>query len=664
MSRLWFILILLVSISPKLFSQDNQYTDSLRNQLKLSANPHDSADLFNKLSEYYIGKSDSKNGIIYADEALNISKRINDKSLIVSSLLNLGSSNNLFLNSTGAALLYFDDALKLAVEIEDSVKIAQCYVGLSFAHYDITKDYSLALTYAQKAIDFAEMLNLNRMKADSYMSLALIYDKMGESERGRDYLLRTLKLNQLLNDLNWIAYIYNKLGESYLNDGRLESAENAYTNSLFNYRKLGANAPDYSIPWTVGGISHVEMQKAAISLERGDTIKAKALYSKADSLVRLRISIEDSLDLPHSASALDQAKIYLRLSEIDTRTQRPAYRKFALNALRLSISEAREYKEIDVELLAYEPLYKLYQSEQKYDSAFFALLNFKQLNDSLNKQEFVNQLIRADVTSQYKMREQEKSKELLLKESRQKTILLIISLSLAFALLILFLILRQNKRIAKQKRKSDDLLLNILPGQTAEELKQFGRTATKKYENVSIVFTDFVGFTSIAESLSPEELVHEINKCFCEFDYIVTSFGLEKIKTIGDSYMFAGGIPKENDRHAKDCVRASMEIIKAIEAYNNLRKNEGKPQFHIRIGINSGPVVAGVVGVKKFQYDIWGDSVNTASRMESSGEAGKINISSATYKQICNDPEFQFVSRGKLVAKGKGEIEMYFVSMQ
>ena len=207
--------------------------------------------------------------------------------------------------------------------------------------------------------------------------------------------------------------------------------------------------------------------------------------------------------------------------------------------------------------------------------------------------------------------------------------------------------------------RSESLLLNILPKQTAEELKANGKTVARQFESVTVMFTDFKNFTKISEELSPAELVSEIDECFKTFDNIISRHNIEKIKTIGDSYMCAGGLPVINTTHAFDVVSAALEIQQFISNRAVQKKAEGKQPFEIRIGIHTGPVVAGVVGTKKFAYDIWGDTVNIASRMESSGEAGKINISGATYELVKH--KFHFLSRGKIEAKNKGMIEMYFV---
>lgn len=206
---------------------------------------------------------------------------------------------------------------------------------------------------------------------------------------------------------------------------------------------------------------------------------------------------------------------------------------------------------------------------------------------------------------------------------------------------------------AEEKRqKSDELLLNILPAEVAQELKMKGESEAKQYDHVSIMFVDFVNFTGISEELSPKDLVRTIHQNFTVFDRIIEKYGIEKIKTIGDAYLAVAGLPAQNPRHAHEILQAAQEIREYMESVDG--------GFQIRVGINSGTVVAGIVGVKKFAYDIWGDAVNIAARLEQECEAGKINIGQSTYELVKG--EFQCHYRGKIPAKNKGEIDMYYVN--
>jgi adenylate cyclase len=221
----------------------------------------------------------------------------------------------------------------------------------------------------------------------------------------------------------------------------------------------------------------------------------------------------------------------------------------------------------------------------------------------------------------------------------------------------------KNKIITEEKKRSDELLLNILPLETANELKEHGKAIARNYKMVSVLFTDFKDFTLVSEKLSPIELVGEIDFCYCAFDDIIEKYGIEKIKTIGDAYLCADGIAHKmvgsSNHSPANLINAAIEIVEFMNKMNEQRKLEGKPFFKIRAGIHSGPLVAGVVGRKKFAFDIWGDTVNTAARMEQSGEPGKINVSETTFKMTQND--FVFEHRGKIEAKNKGNLDMYFV---
>lgn len=219
----------------------------------------------------------------------------------------------------------------------------------------------------------------------------------------------------------------------------------------------------------------------------------------------------------------------------------------------------------------------------------------------------------------------------------------------------------KNDILNVELQRSEELLLNILPYETAQELKTKGKAEARFYPDITVMFTDFKGFTQIAEKLSPEQLVEEIDEIFTAFDLIMDKHGIEKIKTIGDAYMAASGLPALKDSHALDMVNAAVDIIKYMESQKQIRSAAGRPIFDIRVGIHTGPVVSGIVGHKKFAYDIWGDAVNLASRMESSGEAGQINISQATYERI--NSAYSCTFRGEIEAKNKGKVGMYFVNL-
>lgn len=213
----------------------------------------------------------------------------------------------------------------------------------------------------------------------------------------------------------------------------------------------------------------------------------------------------------------------------------------------------------------------------------------------------------------------------------------------------------KNRLLDIEKKRSDDLLANILPEEVIIELKEKGHSKARSFGSVTVLFTDFVNFTQISESMTPEELVNEIDLCFTGFDEIIVRNGLEKIKTIGDAYLAVCGLPNPDPDHARKVMLSALDILEFMKE----RKKAGGRITDIRIGIHSGPVVAGIVGEKKYAYDIWGDTVNTAARMENNSTIGKINVSGSTFSLIKDT--FACAHRGKIDVKGKGQIDMYFV---
>jgi class 3 adenylate cyclase len=221
------------------------------------------------------------------------------------------------------------------------------------------------------------------------------------------------------------------------------------------------------------------------------------------------------------------------------------------------------------------------------------------------------------------------------------------------------LVAERTEALNRQKLEIEQLVRNILPSEVATELQTNGSAKPKSYEKVSVLFTDFMGFSTLAEKMSAEEVIEELSTCFIGFDFIIEKHQLEKIKTIGDSYMCAGGIHEANVDHPFQIVKAGLEIRDFMKDRNKRRVARGLVPLEVRIGVHVGPIVAGVLGTHKYAYDIWGSTVNIASRMESNGAPGKVNISAATYELI--KEKFVCRYRGKVNAKNVGEIDMYFV---
>ena len=262
-----------------------------------------------------------------------------------------------------------------------------------------------------------------------------------------------------------------------------------------------------------------------------------------------------------------------------------------------------------------------------------------------------------------------KDSELQLKSSRQKfyLVLLLLGLLVVGFLSWLFISARKmnsqlalkNSQIEEEKGRSDELLLNILPKFIAQELKENSKVKTRVISQCSVVFTDFINFSNISKMLTPEDLIGALDECFRAFDNIIVKYNIEKIKTIGDSYMCAGGVPVTNSTHAIDAVHAAKDMIAFLDEWNAKREMENKIKFEARIGIHSGPIITGVVGIKKFAYDIWGDTVNVAARIEEQSSASRINVSESTY-QLIKD-HYQCIKRGSIKVKNMPPLEMYYV---
>ncbi len=349
--------------------------------------------------------------------------------------------------------------------------------------------------------------------------------------------------------------------------------------------------------------------------------------------------------------------------------------KEAAELLDIALFSKDRYSEPDIFGYLYESAAPIYEKAGMPDRAVICYREGKKLNDSLQLENEKTQKEADSVNTALQIEavavEAKLEKQKIEWQSRSKMYSLLGCILIV--LMIAFFIYRNSKQkqkanvlleernriITQERNRSDELLLNILPEDVATELKEKGTAEARLIDEVTVLFTDFKDFTQISEKMSAKVLVGEINECFSAFDSITQKHGVEKIKTIGDSYMAAGGLPTANKTHPEDVVKAALEIQQFMVAHKTKKEAAGEPVFEIRIGVHTGPVVAGIVGIKKFQYDIWGDTVNTASRMESSANVGQVNISETTY-QLVKD-KFSCTYRGEIEAKGKGRLKMYYV---
>jgi adenylate cyclase len=537
--------------------------------------------------------------------------------------------------------------------------------------------------------------------ADLFNFKGICFRRMGLSNRALHFFKRSLKKNEEIKNLNAQGDLLLNIGVLYADMGRVtESVE--YTNeALVLFKKVDDQV----------GVLYAYANAGEDYLVLEDYDKAYKAYKAALDLNRIL-----DFDYLYPDIYTGMSKCYFKTNEVAKgmeygrlsvesaeQTANPFVVSFVLNQWGNSLIEIKEYKKAieackksltiadkdELDLNAKDACYCLYSANKAAnasDKALFYLdrylvllqkLDMEEVNKNFEMFEMEKDLLQDSLNYEGKVLniKLDHAQETAQKD-KQRSWLIFSALAILILAGGLFGRLRHIKKskaiIEHEKERSESLLLNILPYEIAEELKEKGHTDAQLIDHVTVLFTDFKGFTAMSEQLSPKELVNDLNVCFSEFDRIIGEHNIEKIKTIGDAYMAAGGLPTPNQTHALDVVQAAFKMRDFVEAGKAKKIEAGLPYFEIRIGVHTGPVVAGIVGVKKFQYDIWGDTVNTASRMESSGEVGKVNISQATYELLMKDTDasaplsvhntFTFESRGKIEAKGKGEMEMYFVS--
>jgi class 3 adenylate cyclase len=556
--------------------------------------------------------------------------------------------------------------------------------------YNNLSDYPEALKQHQKSLIIQKEIENSLGIASSLNNIAMIYRSQGDYMSALNYYQRSLKIYNESDYRIGIAKIENNIGNVYTELGDYNNALAYYKRSLNIYDEIdvkdGIVNTLNNIGLSYSGQDNDKMatayfrQSIELAQEIGDEIgHARALGNIGDSYLKQN-DYPNALEAYQNCLSLfektgNKYGLALILANIGS-TYNLQNRSFeAITNCQKSKEIAEEIESINVQKMACECLYASYKDLDKGNKALFYHEQMLILNDSLKKEEAAKELQRMEFSKQVladSLVQVEKDLKVELmhqaevrKKDKNKNIAIgagIFFLIIAGGFYGRWRYVKKSKAIIeKEKDRSENLLLNILPAEIAEELKAKGSADARDFDMVSILFTDFKGFTELSERLTAQELIEEINVCFKAFDKICEAYGIEKIKTIGDSYMAAGGLPVPSDESVINTVLAALEMQEFVSKRKEDLDAKNKPSFEMRVGVHTGPVVAGIVGVKKFQYDIWGDTVNTASRMESSGEVGRVNISEATYDLIKNDSQFNFESRGKIKAKGKREMSMYFV---
>ena len=546
--------------------------------------------------------------------------------------------------------------------------------------------------YNEQMNELAKKLLTNKnpaiqKKAKMYIAvynnnLGYEYLEKGDYKTALTYYGESEKVQREIGDKKELGIVLSNIGTVYMRNDEIGSALENFNKSIKLFEEVPDNQDLISILSTVGHlyydqkkydsallyydkglkvvIDNIIANEATSVLYKGlgQVMEKKGEYEHAIQFFDqgLQVAKEGGYKIGASHNLIGLAQVYFDkgdyIKALDLATQ----------GLKLS-EEAKKAENVQH---ASEILAKIYKQKGAFKDALSMYELAVSTRDSLKGEENKNLTVHFKYQSEFE-KKQDSTKAVqakidAVKETElrnQKMIRNFIFGGLVIVVFFLIFVFRQRNKIAQEKHRSELLLLNILPEDVAEELKNTGSAKVKSFEMVTVLFTDFKGFTQISEKLTAEELVSEIDYCFSGFDNIIKKYGIEKIKTIGDAYMCAGGVPKANTTNPEDVVRAAIEIRDFILKHKQEREAKGDLAFEVRIGVNTGPVVAGIVGVTKFAYDIWGDAVNLASWMESSGEPAKVNISENTYAFIKD--KFDFTFRGKVYAKGKGDIEMYFV---
>jgi adenylate cyclase len=564
------------------------------------------AAILNNIAAIYKDQGKIEEALSYNWQSLKIKREINDQVGIAASYNNIGFIYQ-HQGNVKEALEYYFRGLRLQENLKDLDGVATSWHNIGVV-YEEQGHYKEALKNLQKSLSLRELLKDKYGEAYSLNGIGNLLEKQGKLGQALEHYQQALQLRQELKDQQGVAYSHRNIGVIYERQHQPELALRYFQQSLQGFREVGDKR----------GIATVLNKISRIYEGQGKT-------EQAGTLARESLSLANKLGYP--AEIRDAAEVLSGIYREQGQWQNALQMKDLFVQMRDSVQNIANRK------------VSLQQQFQYEFDKKEAVLKAEQARKDALAQEVIT------------LHQLERNASII------GGILLLVFLGLLYHR---FRYVSRTKQIIQRERdRSDQLLLNILPAETAEELKQFGEAQAHQYEVVTVLFADIKNFTKLAESLSPREVVSTLHEYFQGFDQIVGAYGLEKIKTIGDAYLCAGGLSDTAPVHPVQVVRAAMEMQKMAQRLMVQRSREGLPFFELRMGIHTGPVVAGVVGIKKFAYDIWGDTVNTAARMEQSGVPGRINISGATYELV---KEFFVCSfRGRIEAKNKGELEMYFV---
>ena len=588
-------------------------------------------------------------------KTLALRQAINDQTGIAALHSNLGNVYEL-LGQFEEALQAHRESLLLAEQLRDTVRIARSHFNLGGVFEEMGA-YPEAYEQVNTARFFFEARNDTANIARAYTLLGHIRFELEMYREARLWYGQALLLREHLGDPEQVADALSDLGNVLDEMGSPDSSRLAVTlyRRALDIRRQLSDEPGL----------------AALYNNLGDAFKHLGQYATALGYLRQALELRTKQD--------DQPglmEVYNTLGDV---TYRQGKYEDALRHTERYYTIARQIGDGKFVQKSYKDFAKIYADLGDYTKAYAFRVKYDELRYERLNEARAQDFERKDVLFSEQKRAAEivrqqhelEIRDVDLARARTRTYALVGG---ALALLLLALLLfnsnrlraRTNRELAskndtieQERARADRLLKNILPEKTAMELILHNTVQPVRYESVTVLFSDFVGFTTIAERVAPEDLIAELDTCFRLFDSIMDKYGLEKIKTIGDSYMCAGGLPTPTETHAADIVQAAIDMQNGLRHLMSHRPHPTMPVFEMRIGIHTGPVVAGVVGSHKFAYDIWGDTVNTAARLEAGSMPGKINISATTYQRV--NHLYPCTFRGNLAAKNKGEIAMYFV---
>lgn len=582
--------------------------------------------------------------INYAITARDLAQKIDFKNGLAYAYKNIGIAYYTLGNYV-ESIENYDRSLAIFDSLKDKSGVANILSNEGAVYFN-QGDEEKALELYLKALQVSEVISDTLRMLTALQNIgAVYYNKPSTRNKALGYFLRALPMSESLKNNDAIGTITVNIGELYLMKENYDSALIYFQKSMTAYK--GSE----NIPYTLNDIGKVYQKRKDFETAIKYHQEAFNISEKLNAKVDMAQSLLGLGDTYRSQGDASEAIDYYKRAE----------------TILKEISSAN----YDLEN-TYKGLAVAYSSKSDFKNAFKYETLFTGVKDSLYNLDIAKKLSSLQFNFDIQKKQNQidlLKKDQVLQESdlkRQRLVknaLLVVLALLSFIAIIIYRNYRDkiktNKILDNRNAQIQHLLLNILPAEVAQELQKNGNATPRYYEKASVLFTDFKGFTKLAENLTPWEVVSELNDYFMAFDDIIEKYDLEKIKTIGDSYMCAGGIPTENESHYINIIKAGLEMQQYILLSNEKRIEMNLPEWNIRIGVNTGPLVAGVVGKKKYAYDIWGSTVNVASRMESNGEPGRVNISAATYEMIKD--KYTCTHRGKIFAKNIGEIDMYFV---